>query len=314
MKFIFIYNSGWHFLRGFEDLRNLPDVKLKSLSYLDNWRRKLYVKANMELTAPLYFLQQFDFNTERYVFIMEHGVLLDWGTRWIYKLKQQYGNQVMFVLTLYDSMNASSPSLIDAKRYIMQTPWNLIYTYDIEDAKQYGWRWLGYSYFSSYFPHNVNSNMQTDAYFIGAFKGGREQLILDVAKEMQLHDVNYKFDILSKEKHISTKNVKFHNKYIKYHRIQPFISNTNCIIEILQQNQHCQSYRFFEAVYYNKKLITNNHNIINYPFYDQRHMKIFDTPDQIDYDWIKEKENIQYGYQNEFSPINLLNMIKSDIL
>lgn len=53
MKYIFIYNSGWHFLRGFEDLRNLPDVTLKSLSYLDTWRGKLYMKANIELTAPL---------------------------------------------------------------------------------------------------------------------------------------------------------------------------------------------------------------------------------------------------------------------
>ena len=35
-------------------------------------------------------------------------------------------------------------------------------------------------------------------------------------------------------------------------------------------------------------------------------MKIFDNVEEIDWNWVKQKEKIDYGYQGEFSPLRLL--------
>lgn len=84
----------------------------------------------------------------------------------------------------------------------------------------------------------------------------------------------------------------------------------NCILEVLQQDQAGSSLRYFEAVCYNKKLLTTNKDIVNYPFYDSRYMKVFTDLSDIDMQWVKKTENINYGYIDEFSPQHLLEEVK----
>ena len=79
--------------------------------------------------------------------------------------------------------------------------------------------------------------------------------------------------------------------------------------DLLQPNQKMQTIRYFEAVVYNKKLLTNNPYIYDLPFYDSRYMKVFSRPEEIDVDWIRKKESIHYDYNNEFSPCNLVNVL-----
>lgn len=38
-------------------------------------------------------------------------------------------------------------------------------------------------------------------------------------------------------------------------------------------------------------------------------MKCFKTFKDIDLEWVRSKEDIDYGYNNEFSPIKILDMI-----
>ena len=60
---------------------------------------------------------------------------------------------------------------------------------------------------------------------------------------------------------------------------------------------------------YNKKLLTNNYSICNLPFYNSKYMKSFQTFEDIDLEWVRRKEIINYGYTNEFSPVKILYMI-----
>ena len=82
--------------------------------------------------------------------------------------------------------------------------------------------------------------------------------------------------------------------------------HANCIIELLQENQKAQSLRYFEAVVFNKKLLTSNENIKKLSFYDKRYMKVFKNLEDIDFDWVNKKEEIDYNYKNEFSPIYII--------
>lgn len=58
-----------------------------------------------------------------------------------------------------------------------------------------------------------------------------------------------------------------------------------------------------------KKLLTNNYSICNLPFYNSKYIKCFQTFEDIDLEWVRRKENIDYGYRNEFSSVKILDMI-----
>jgi hypothetical protein len=90
------------------------------------------------------------------------------------------------------------------------------------------------------------------------------------------------------------------------------IEETNCIVEILQENQKTQSIRYFEAIFFNKKLLTNNPRITELPYYDERFMKFFSSADGIDFEWVRKKEAVDYGYRGEFSPVHFVEQIEKD--
>ena len=73
-------------------------------------------------------------------------------------------------------------------------------------------------------------------------------------------------------------------------------------LEILQEGQNQQSARYFEAVVYNKKLLTTNDRISALPFYNPDYMKVFHTSSDVDIDWLKARDMVDYGYKGEFSP------------
>ena len=39
-------------------------------------------------------------------------------------------------------------------------------------------------------------------------------------------------------------------------------------------------------------------------------MKIFKRVEDIDFEWVKERENINYNYQGEFSPLHALEKLE----
>ena len=84
---------------------------------------------------------------------------------------------------------------------------------------------------------------------------------------------------------------------------------SNCILEVLKGDAHSNTLRFWEAIMYNKKLYTNWKGVYNSPYYDPRYIKVFDKPDDLDLNFIKERIKVDYKYNGELSPIKLLEII-----
>lgn len=119
-----------------------------------------------------------------------------------------------------------------------------------------------------------------------------------------------RFDVVSKKTSDPISGLTYLNSKISYPQVVSRVKSTNCILEILQGNQQVQSLRYFEAVVYNKKLLTTNPRITELPFYDERYMKVFDTVEAIDIDWVRKRELIKYGYEGEFTPIKTIDFIR----
>ena len=64
--------------------------------------------------------------------------------------------------------------------------------------------------------------------------------------------------------------------------------------------------RYYEAITYNKKLITNNEMVKKLPFYNPYYMFVFCDPEDIDLAWVKRSVKVDYHYNNEFSPKELV--------
>ena len=97
-----------------------------------------------------------------------------------------------------------------------------------------------------------------------------------------------------------------------YEEVLGGVLRSKVILEILQEGQSGPSLRYYEAVCYNKKLLSNNPNIVHFPYYDSRYMRYFSSPEDIDIAWITEDCDVDYHYKGDFSPVNMLDLIKKD--
>ncbi len=217
-------------------------------------------------------------------------------------------------LLVINTMNKNSYFFRTIKDKIFDNPWDTVFTYDSGDAEKYGWRFEGFHYYSVDTEVEQKNVIDTDAVFIGALVGGRNELIEQTSSVLCQNGVNCNFICFSWDDPSTWKGIpgiKYLSTTIPYKEALETTLRSNCVIEILQEMQRGPSLRFFEAVCYNKKLLTTNENIVNFPFYNPHYMKIFHKPEDIDINWIIKRENIDYGYHGEFSPVHLIDSIKA---
>lgn len=243
-----------------------------------------------------------------YHMIMPSTSISKFTVKYLKDFKNRHKNVKLYAL-ITDSMHASSPHMNLVREKLFSDVWDRVLTYDKYDAEEYGFTWFGYTYYSSYDfvePDPITS----DIYYVGYDKGGRSQNVLDVYQKILSGGGTARFDVVSDKPEDPVSGLTYLHRKISYPQVISRVKSTNCILEILQNNQQAQSLRYFEAVVYNKKLLTNNHNITGLPYYDERFMKVFSNADDIDIGWVKKIDHIEYGYKGEFSPMGLVDFIE----
>lgn len=76
----------------------------------------------------------------------------------------------------------------------------------------------------------------------------------------------------------------------------------NVLLEVLIPGVNSgPTLRYKEAIMYGKKLLTNNPDAKQLPFYDPDNILVFDDIKQVDCSWIREKKKVKYNYNGEFS-------------
>lgn len=232
------------------------------------------------------------------------------GLRALRRLKKLHP-QVKFVLLLIDSMNAHSFVVVYGKKYFMNFDWDDILSYDSEDCKKYGFKYIKMNYYSKVNDINSQSRKQSELFYIGTEKegDGRSELLERIYDLALRNGVECDFNTFTKRK-TSTKNgINRLDKPLNYLNVLNRVVNSRCILELVQNDQHTQTARYMEAVCYNKKLLTNNPQIFKLPYYNPRYMQYFNNPEDIDCAWILDREICEYNYRGDFSPRRLIDMI-----
>ena len=81
---------------------------------------------------------------------------------------------------------------------------------------------------------------------------------------------------MRKEKPLNSENIKVVKDYISLEEVMNYMECSSILLDIQKENQEGLSFRVFEALGYEKKLITTNKDIVNYDFYNPNNILIID--------------------------------------
>lgn len=152
---------------------------------------------------------------------------------------------------------------------------------------------------------------QCDVFFAGKAKD-RFPKIIDFLRRFNEEGLDCYFYVTEVpiEQQINIKGIVYGSKFMSYKEMLYRTVRSKCILEINQEGAVGYTSRFIEAVLYNKKLITDNIYIKRSKFYDKRFIQCIGPGEMLDAGFVNEDVVVDFKYNNEFSPINILNKIE----
>lgn len=239
--------------------------------------------------------------------------------KWKKKLKR-YDTVIIFD-RLYSQNIIKYIHKINSKARIIFWYWNLIedeskkpqyrdlaeyWTFDAGDEKKYNLKKNHQFYFN-----NSESQLgmkESDIFFVGSDKG-RYRKLETLRNELKLKGYETEFFII-KDK-TSDKNGDY-AEFMSYEEVMKYIKGTKCIVDYYQEKQTGLTLRTLEAIFFNKKVLTNNKDIKKYDFYkpdrfllipeETNRMDEFMHADISDY---TKKEQFQFSYESWLECFNI---------
>ena len=143
-------------------------------------------------------------------------------------------------------------------------PWS----FDHEDCRKYDMR-FGDTY---YFPpeeFQVAHKIKNDMFYVGINRPGRKNLLAQLGSYLNENGLKYCFNLTA----IPTEPAAIRSQYsprMRYEEIIDAINESRAILDLNRENQSGMTLRPMEALFYKRKLVTNNSDIIQYRIYDKK--------------------------------------------
>ena len=116
----------------------------------------------------------------------------------------------------------------------------------------------------------ANKEFENKAFYIGIYRPNRETQLSNIKKQLIGCGVEPDFHLM-----------RFNDKKnrMPYERVVENIRKSFCIVDLTRDNQTGLTLRPLESLFFGKKLITNNVNIKNYPFYCSSNIFVLNLDD-----------------------------------
>lgn len=222
--------------------KNIPDI-LKII-------RRIHIKINL---FPIsIWLESWKRNLHKYDTIIIHASIL---TSIVVKYLNKKDPNLRIIVWYWNPISKSeklekfSESLCE------------VWTFDIHDAKKYNLK-----YNSQYYFHDIileKSKETEKILFVGGDKG-RYDMLIELQNELSRFNILTDFHITQTSK--STNSNKY-KKRISYNSILKKIAESTAILDIVSEGQSGLTLRPLEALFFEKKLITNDKSMIEWDCY-----------------------------------------------
>ena len=155
-----------------------------------------------------------------------------------------------------------------------------IYSFDDKDIEKHGFeRLTNYNYLP--FLSQEKQNPSEDALYITSYDKKRIKQLEILSQKFE--ELRLKFDlyVIGKKswknklmKPFSKNKIVFTRKRINHENLPEFYKRTKVILDLMRENQYGLSFRVFEAMALEKKIITDNEKIKNYDFYNPNNILV----------------------------------------
>ena len=164
-----------------------------------------------------------------------------------------------------------------------------VYSYDKKDVEKYKLQFL-----TNYIYDDEIQNEKPSQIVFNISSFDKRFLFLEkIANYLEGKNISFLF-MVRKSKKIDHHNIKIIKDYLSLQEVKKIIANSKVLVDIQRENQSGLSFRVFEALGYRKKIITNNHDIVNYDFYDKNNI------------WVVSETNYEIPttfFETEYVPI-----------
>lgn len=211
------------------------------------------------------------------------------------------------------SLVMAHANLVKSKERLLEKRYkyfSLLFATDKSDCDKYG-----FIHHTTYYSGididsvGVETN-KSDAFFVGVAKGNRYNNMLTLYKYLNKHGLKADFYIAKYDGNKREDGIHY-NEWLSYREVLNRVRNTNCIVEIVGEEQNGLTLRSIEAIHYNKRLLTDNPAVKQLKYYSTGYMQFFDDIEKVDLSFITDNTPIDYHYTNEYSPLSLIDHINA---
>lgn len=200
----------------------------------------------------------------------------------------------------------------------VKNQFDLIISYDKTDADRY----------QLLYHHTVFSNIHIkakeeipfyDVFFIGKYKSvGRLNQLYAVHHRLSLLGLKCGFYLLNvpPKDQIAQDGIYYINKQMGYKQMLNYVKKARCLLEVMQDNAVGCTYRTWEAITYDKFLLTNNKSVKDLPMFNNFNIIYFEQVSSIDNtiaDRILMHKVVDYNGKELLSPSVFLKFVDANL-
>lgn len=245
---------------------------------IGNFYSKLVHKTNIKkIKRQEYVLEELKHIGRMDSILVIRPDLLDTATH--HTIKQYTSNYMAY---LYDS----------TKRFpvdnLLAGLFNKVYSFDENDVQQYGFTHITNYIYLPKQKTTEGKNYQQQVFIIVS-ADERLKTLNKIAEQLSINKITYKFIVKANRKPSGlNKNIAFTKKEIWHDRLIELLNESEVFLDLVRHEHNGLSFRVFEAMAYQKKLITTNASIKNYDFYNPNNIAVVDAENpQIDPDFFR---------------------------
>ena len=181
-----------------------------------------------------------------------------------------------YIAYLYDSVERCPVE------HLLDGIFDEIYSFDKGDVAKYGFKeTTNYNYLEKQ-PITDPISIKNQVLYIASFDNRLEKIML-LKQVFQKIKISFRIIIVGKKTTLfklkkifssDIQNLELRRKRINQDDLKKLYSETQAVLDLVRENQTGLSFRVFEAMAFQKKLITNNTNITEYNFYNSNNILV----------------------------------------
>ncbi len=179
-----------------------------------------------------------------------------------------------------------------------------IYSFDKKDCANHNLKFItNFIYLPK---HQISESNPIKSFTIQSFSKDRIKTLSNIADIFENNNFkNFEFYIYGKKRKLYNNRLIYFKNRIPLETIFTKMENSEILLDLVRNNQNGLSFRIFEALALQKKIITTNKSIVEYDFYNENNILVIDkNKPSIPSDFLKKTyepidENIYNNYTLE---------------